>query len=224
MMQKGARKSLIDTARVAGLGALVTLAGASIVADAEAAPEKDVIVVNDPAQPVPVTGSVSVDNLPAVQNVQVSAPVQIDDSVPVAVDTGEDVVRPGEIRSLFASVTGTEGCRGILNGLFFATLLTDGNVDFQPFIVPGGQVFVITSAQWEVTGATPGTVQRVNVLRNNTSALTLPAVADANGIDAGSISLPTGLVLGAGVQPCAQISGSSADLRISVQGYLAADE
>lgn len=172
--------------------------------------EKDVNVVNTP--------SVVVDNA-----------VEIDDSQPIAVNTGEDPQLPSESVNLAPSGVDCSV------GTAFQRIFDDGSVS-AGFVVPDDRVFVITSVQWSSLFSTPGIAVRFAIARVGPDsvfrgALVSHATADGDGTAFGSETMPTGAVFGPGTQPCARVdspgpagSGENPILSaVRIQGYLATD-
>jgi hypothetical protein len=95
MIMRRIKKALIDTIVIVAIAALTLVSGNSVVA---APPDKDVIVVNTPAQPVPVSGTVAVTGATTV-----SGTVNAAQSGPwtVGIDSAHNLVSLAPGGSLF---------------------------------------------------------------------------------------------------------------------------
>ncbi len=154
-------------------------------------------------------------------NVSVTNAVQIDDSTPIMVDHG-DTVLPSEIVSLSLS-TGSCSVFGLIRLL---STNPDGRLDADPFLVPAGQVLVLTSMQYLITGASAGRQVELSLHwsdgLNATSMMVSGSIANGSGESIGNETFPTGIVFGPGIEPCVFVAGVGSPVisKLSAQGYL----
>lgn len=176
---------------------------------------KDVIVANTP---LPIMGNVGITGTP---NVNVTNAVQVDDTTPIMVDTGDRQL-PSQIVSLTLAGSSTDCADGTRS---FFVVNKNGTQIVGAFKAPDGSVLVVTSVQYQIGSADPDTLVQVALRKGSlNSGLFSGSIANANGFAVGSETFPTGIVFGPGTAPCIQIfSGSGGFLTASIQGYIAPD-
>jgi hypothetical protein len=131
----------------------------------------------------------------------------------------------GDLVTLIATNAPGDPCSPVAfpNNFAFATRIDRAGVS-TPFAVPAGKVLVVTGFSWVAVGP-PNATATVELRAGSAAPLVrASALCDAIiGRCGGSVMLPTGAVIGAGVPVCLTRSGTTS-LTIeygSLQGYLA---
>lgn len=178
-------------------------------------------VVNTPNVNVVNTPSVNVANTPGVTvNNAASNPVPTTGTINAAPN-------PSSIVNLYTDTNQPQGAcvHHPLHG--FVVLRPDGTGPNDPFVVPTGKVFVITSLQYSLASSNfKSQLVEFDLYRDfgdplNTIPFAIGVISDPNGAAAGTVTMPTGLVIKPSAALCLATAGPA--WRVWVEGYLAND-
>lgn len=170
-------------------------------------------------------GKVEVTNFPAAGS-QVEVTNLAELPTPLAPKKASDLQTV--VAFLSSGACADDGFGGRVSRGFDRALTPGGGGVFDVFSVASGQVLVVTSLDWFVTGAPAAQVLFVRVSPESASGFNVPAafataLSDASGTAGGSLNLGSGVTIRSGETLCLSLPFSVGNLEAAARGFLIPD-
>ena len=136
--------------------------------------------------------------------------------------------KASDVRTVYGTAAASPACPGT-GGWLLLDDVSNYDGTFTPFSIPAGSVFVVTSWEWVVLGATPSaTVLAYLAVADGSGGFSVlaadVATADAGGAAKGQRTMPSGVTIkGGGPSLCYAFVGTIADQVVLAHGFLAKD-